>query len=338
VLARFRQLSLEGCYGHDMGLGAGSIRGTLGSLALADPRAKPTAIRLLEHMKELHGCNSVLCQYPREQVLASQAGRALGYQVIWIMHSKLHFLCNRLFVNPLLRRAMRAADLAFVVSRSTQAALEQSGFPPEKMRLLPVGVEVPAALPPRTDGVLRVGVVSRLLYLKGVQYVLRAAPAIIRQFPGIEFLIAGEGRYQRRLERLAKQLGIEASVQFLGFKEDPSGVYQRINVLAHATFDPGDSMPTSILEAGAAGVPSVATRWSGIPEIVRDGETGLLVPAHDVNALAGAIRRLLEDGQFAARLGARARELVLEGFTMKEVARSFAEQLEMPVARQAGIA
>ena len=96
-------------------------------------------------------------------------------------------------------------------------------------------------------------------------------------------------------------------------------------------------MPTSILEAAAAGVPSVATRWSGIPEIIRDGETGLLVPVHDVDALTGAIKRLLGDGQFAARLGARAREFVLENFTMKQVARSFAEQMEASVTRQAGI-
>jgi glycosyltransferase involved in cell wall biosynthesis len=328
VLGRFRELALEACYVQELGMDVGRIRGTLGSLALADPRGKQRTIQLLRSMKELHDCNSVLCQYPREQVLASQAARNLGYRVIWIVHSKLHFLCNRLFVSPFLRRAIRGADLAFVISRSTKAALEHDGFPPEKMRLLPVGVEVPTDLRPRTDRVMRVGVVSRLVYWKGVHYVLRAAPEIIRQFPGVEFLVAGEGRYRRRLERLAKQLGIDASVRFLGFREDPWEVYQRINILAHATFDPGDSMPTSILEAGAAGVPSVATRWSGIPEIVRDGETGLLVPAHDVNALVGAIRRLLEDGQFAARLGARAREFVLEGFTMKQVGRSFAEQFQ----------
>jgi len=338
ALARFRQLSLEACYGKDMGMGAGRIRGMLGSLALADPRAKQAVMRVLKQMKELHGCNSVLCQYPREQVLATQAGRSLGYQVIWIVHSKLHFLCNRLLVNPLLRRAMRAVDLAFVVSRSTKDALAQDGFPRDKMYLLPVGIEVPAGLPPRPmDGAMKVGVVSRLLYFKGVQYVLRAAPEILRQFPGIEFLIAGEGRYRPRLERLAKKLGIGECVKFLGFKEEPWEVYRRIRILVHATFDPGDSMPTSILEAAAAGVPSVATRWSGIPEIIRDGETGLLVPVHDVDALTGAIKRLLGDGQFAARLGARAREFVLENFTMKQVARSFAEQMEASVTRQAGI-
>lgn len=331
LLRRFRELPLEASYVQEMGTDVCRIRGTLGTLALADPRGKRKTVQLLKRMKELHDCNFVLCQYPREQVLATQAGRALGYQVIWIVHSKLHFLCNRLFVNPFLRHAMHAADLAFVVSRSTKEALEQSGFPTEKMCLLPVGIEAPPDLPPRTDGVMRVGVVSRLLHLKGVHYVLKAAPEIIRQFPGVEFLVAGEGRYRPRLERLVKELGINSSVRFLGFVENPWEVYRQISILVHATFDPGDSMPTSILEAAALGVPSVATRWSGIPEIVRDGETGLLVPVHDQAALTNAIAQLLGDKQLAARLGGRAREFVLENFTIERTARSFVDRLQSSV-------
>ena len=328
LAARFRQLPLTACHQEEMGVQSGRVRGVVGSLALINPWASKGFGEIATRMRHDYGCDTMLCQYPREQVLATSVAKSAGYQVVWIVHSKLHYLAHRLIVNPMLRRAMHEADLAFVVSKYTIDGLEQDGFPRKKMHSLPVGIEEPPDLPPRRDKVLRVGVVSRLLYVKGVHYVLRAAAEIIRQIPGVEFLVAGEGRYRRQLELLTKQLGIDASVKFLGFMEDPWEVYRCISVLAHATFDPGDSMPTSILEAAAVGVPSVATRWSGIPEIVRDGETGLLVPVHDLDAITGAIKRLLEDGQLAVRLGARAREVVLANFTMKQVARSFAEQLE----------
>ena len=338
LAARFGQLPLTACHQGEMGVQSGRVRGIVGSLALFNPWATKGFREIATRMRRDYGCDTMLCQYPREQVLGTRIAKSAGYRVVWIVHSKLHYLAHRLIVNPMLRRAMHEADLAFVVSRSTKDALAEDGFPTDKMYLLPVGIDVPAGLPPcPMDGAMKVGVVSRLLYFKGVQYVLRAVPEIIRQFPGTEFLIAGEGRYRPRLERLVGKLGIDASVRFLGFKEDPWEVYRRISVLVHATFDPGDSMPTSILEAAAAGVPSVATRWSGIPEIVRDGETGLLVPVHDLDALTGAIKRLLEDGQFASRLGARAREFVLENFTMKQVARSFVEHLEASVVREPGI-
>ncbi|MGH9449959.1 MAG: glycosyltransferase, partial [Terriglobia bacterium] len=98
-------------------------------------------------------------------------------------------------------------------------------------------------------------------------------------------------------------------------------------VLAHATFDPGDSMPTNILEAAAVGVPAVATRWAGIPEIVRDGETGLLVPPRDVNAIRYALLRVLGDRGFASQLGENARTFVTSHFSMKTVAQTFIRHL-----------
>jgi len=183
--------------------------------------------------------------------------------------------------------------------------------------------------PPSGDGAWstgrsrRIGVLTRLTYDKGVQDILEAVPSVLSEFPQAEFLIAGDGPYRRKLEALARKLGIAPSVKFLGWVSDSWEFLSRISVLVHATFNPGESMPTCLLEASATGIPVVATRWNGIPEIVRDGETGLLVPPHEVAALADAIKRLLRDERLAANLGSNGRKFVAQNFTVQRVAQDF---------------
>lgn len=326
---RFKQLPLSGVYCQQLGVHSARIRGTVGSLALLDPLARRRYSRLLDRMRRDGGCDTVLCQYPREQALVTGIAKSMGYRVVWIIHSKQHYLANRIMVNPMLRRAMLSAEPAFVISEATKGSLARDGFPERMMKALRVGVDVPAGdASEQADRPPTVGVVCRLVRLKGVQDILSAAPAIVRQLPNVEFVIAGGGRYRVALEEKAQELGISKSVRFVGFVENTQEIYKRLDVLAHTTFDPGDSMPTSILEAAAAGVPAVATRWAGIPDIVRDGETGILVPPHDVNSIRDSLLRILTDRVFAARLGENARAFVSSYFSMAAVARDFLRALD----------
>lgn len=326
---RFRKLPLTACRQFEMGVHTGRIRGVVGSLALFNPWGRIRFKNIVSEMRDKYCCDTVLCQYPREQALVTSMADAMGYRVIWLVHSKLHYLSNRALVNPMLRRAMSGTRPAFIISQSTRHALLKDGFPESVMKVLPVGVDAPRDIGSADRiGHFRAGIVCRLVRLKGVQDILRAAPQILKRFPNIEFLVAGEGRYRRTLEKLAIGLGISGFVRFLGFIENPLQVYAQIDVLAHTTFDPGDSMPTNILEAAAVGVPTVATRWAGIPEIVRDGETGLLVEPRDVNGIAEAILKLATDRQLSVRLGENARDYVTQNFSMKRVANAFIGQLE----------
>jgi glycosyltransferase involved in cell wall biosynthesis len=310
-----------------MGTAAGRLRG-LGSFLLRAPNAIKKMEALLLRMKEAHGCDVVLCQYPREQFLTAKLGSKVHYRSVWMIHSRFYYLVHQQILNPMLRRAMLHADTVFVFSESTRQALANDGFPESRMTVLPEAIDVPRTLPPRqAKNKAKVGVVSRLHYSKGVQDVLSAAALLLRVLPDVEFLIAGDGPYRPTLERLTRKLGIEDSVQFLGFMRDPWRIMSQIDVLAHATFDLGDSMPLALLEAGAAGIPVVATRWSGIPEIVQDGKTGLLVPPHDAPAMAEGIAKLLRDPTLALSCGSLARNWVTDHFHISVAAQRFVDQV-----------
>jgi len=320
---RFRELPLVAWQNEALGLPVGRIRG-LGSLAMMPTPRRGRIVNLLERMKREHQCDTVLSQDPREQILTAMAGPDLGYRVVWIIHQRLYYPLHRALIDPKLRRAMHRTDLAFVISKATRRTLILKGFPERKMQPLRVAIE-----PPSGDGAWstgrsrRIGVLTRLTYDKGVQDILEAVPSVLSEFPQAEFLIAGDGPYRRKLEALARKLGIAPSVKFLGWVSDSWEFLSRISVLVHATFNPGESMPTCLLEASATGIPVVATRWNGIPEIVRDGETGLLVPPHEVAALADAIKRLLRDERLAANLGSNGRKFVAQNFTVQRVAQDF---------------
>jgi glycosyltransferase involved in cell wall biosynthesis len=328
VFRRFCELPLLACYQEEMGTAAGRFRG-LGSLAIYTPGSVKRTLDLLGRMQAKHGCDVVLCQGLREQCLTAEVGSRMGYRSVWMMHSRPYYFFWRILLNSRLRRAMKAASLAFVFSESTKKAMAEDGFPKEVMHVMREAINIPVAIPARGDNDRpRIGVVSRLRYPKGVQNVLLAAHSILKAFPDVEFIIAGEGSYRARLESLAEKLKIKRSVRFLGLVQNPWEVFSQIDILAHATFDSGDSMPLAILEAGAAGVPVVATRWSGIPEIVRDGFTGMLVPPRDVAALTDALSQLLRDRSLASEMGNCARKWVQQNFGIAVVAQHFLGLLE----------
>ena len=332
VYGRFCELPLTACYQESLGVPTGRVRG-LGSLALRLPGGSSRIRRILLRMRERHGCGVLICQDPREQVLAGELARSMGYFSIWIFHSYLNYWIQRALLLPELRRCARQVDRIFVISEATTRRFVQGGFPSAPLTSARVGIDIPTHRSCGPLSTFSVGVVSRLVEQKGIQDALQAFGRLLSKFPDLELLIAGDGHYRPKLEKLAKNLRIERAVTFLGFVPDPWTVFGRLSLLVHPTFDPGDSMPTNILEAAAMGVPAIATRWSGIPEIVRDGETGLLIPPRDVDALTTAMDRLLSDPQLRSRLGQAARERVVPRYGISTVAREFLEGL--PVQTQA---
>jgi glycosyltransferase involved in cell wall biosynthesis len=156
--------------------------------------------------------------------------------------------------------------------------------------------------------------VGRLRIRKGVEVLLAALPALRRRFPAVRLLVAGDGEHRAALEGRAVELGLGSAVAFLG-RADASRV-RSLLVGARALVVPStyEGMPLVVLEAMAAGVPVVASRVSGIPEVVEEGETGWLVPAEDPAALAEALAAVLADPAEAARRGAAGRRRVDERF------------------------
>ena len=170
----------------------------------------------------------------------------------------------------------------------------------------------------------RIGLVGRISPWKGQHIFIRAAAQVHRQFPQTRFLIIGsalfqEQSYESEIRNLVRELGLEACVEFTGFRVDVAAAIGDLEILVHASTT-GEPFGQVVIEGMAAGKPVVATNGGGIPEIVRDGVSGLLVPMNDHEAMAMAICRLLEDPEMAKRMGSFGQQRVREYFTIQQTA------------------
>jgi glycosyltransferase involved in cell wall biosynthesis len=161
------------------------------------------------------------------------------------------------------------------------------------------------------DGVV-VGVVARLEPEKGHPTLLEAWPAVLRAVPNAALLVVGEGSRYAELERLAASLRIAHRVVFTGRRDDVPSVTAALDVAVLPSYREAQGL--SILEAMALSRPVVASRVGGIPEVIEDGVSGLLVPPRDPEALAGAIIRLLKDHPYADMIGRAGHDVVHERF------------------------
>jgi glycosyltransferase involved in cell wall biosynthesis len=154
-----------------------------------------------------------------------------------------------------------------------------------------------------------VGFVGRLTAVKDPILFLEAARLVYQQMPNVRFCIVGDGELRASVERQVEALGLTRCVHVVGWKQDMPAVYAGLDVLALSSRNEGT--PVTAIEALAAGVPVVGTRVGGMADVVRDGETGLLVPAGDARALAAGIADLIRLPERARRLAEAGRDDVL---------------------------
>lgn len=229
-----------------------------------------------------------------------------------------------------------AQDIAFRLcthivcnSRAAAESLIHRAVPERKITVIPNGLApeafaVTATAFPRQPDTLRVGMIARMNNpVKNYPGLLRAAARLLPKFPNLDFLLAGDGPLRPELERQARELGLASHVRFLGDRRDVPGLLASLDVVVSSSLS--ESLSNSIIEAMAAGLPVVATRVGGNPELVRDGETGLLVPPDDDEALASALERLLTHSDLRSAFGSKAREFALKHFSAASVARQYEE-------------
>ncbi len=169
---------------------------------------------------------------------------------------------------------------------------------------------------------LVVSFVGQVRELKGVAAFLKVARVLDR--PGLTFLLAGECRDQAQHpdaytpERLRRESGDSPRIRYIGYRTDAPAVFKTSDILLMPS-EWNEPLGLVAIEAGAAGIPVVATRSGGIPEVVVDGQTGLLVERGDIEGLTDAARRLIADPALRSRLGQAARGRVQQHFTQAPI-------------------
>ncbi|MEJ2515070.1 MAG: glycosyltransferase family 4 protein [Gammaproteobacteria bacterium] len=159
------------------------------------------------------------------------------------------------------------------------------------------------------------GMVAQFIPRKGHELVLDALPMVLRRDPETYVVFFGRGPLEEEVRNSASLQGLDSRVRFAGFRSDMDRLYACLDVLVHPASQEG--LGVALLQAGAAGVPVVACRAGGIPEVVVHGETGLLVRPGDARGLAEAICRLVESRRLRRAMGEAARRRVETAFSVE---------------------
>lgn len=212
----------------------------------------------------------------------------------------------------LLMRLLRRADRIVAVCGQAAAEAVRAGIPEQNVAVIHNGVDLDLFAPaPERQLPGCITFIGRLDAMKGVDVLLQAFARLMRHCAAT-LRIVGDGPERDRLRVLADRLGIGDAVLFFGVREDIPRLLQESSVFALPSRSEG--LPNVVLEAMACGLPVVATRVGGTPELVQDGRTGLLVQPNDPEALRVALQRLLNDPTYARELGACGRRVAQERF------------------------
>ncbi|MEK6711775.1 MAG: glycosyltransferase family 4 protein [Nitrospinota bacterium] len=230
------------------------------------------------------------------------------------------------------RNARRARRVFVTSGHSHRAARAAYGLDPARLAIVPEGIDLApwdalhaGPRPGRRGGPPVILSVARQYLRKNTHSLLEAMPAVRAGAPGVGLRVVGGGPMLPALERRAAALGLGEAVTFLGEvprAEDVRREYLAADVFCLPSLQEGFGIV--FLEAMAAGLPIVAVRAGAAPEVVPEGEVGLLAPPGDVPALAAALVRLLRDGPLRGRFGAEGRRRA-RGYAWEEVARRFLE-------------
>jgi glycosyltransferase involved in cell wall biosynthesis len=288
------------------------------------------------------GADVVHAHMYRAEVVATQAawrlaglGRRRPYIVSTVHSSRIRSDEDR----ALLRRLTPKIDQLIAVSKAIVRKIEDEGRVGAPVTLIYNGVDLQRYVDQEAcctlheeykipDGAPIVGVVARLEPEKGHPTLLEAWPRVLERVPNAHLLIVGEGSRREALESQALDLGlmqqaaspIPNSVTFAGRRDDIPAVTAALDIAVLPSYREAQGL--SILEAMALSRPVVASNVGGIPEMIENGETGLLVPPHDAHALGDAIARLLTDHPYADTLARAGHDLVYERFCVELMVRA----------------
>jgi glycosyltransferase involved in cell wall biosynthesis len=211
-------------------------------------------------------------------------------------------------------------DCIVAISECIRRQLQSDGIPGSLIRTIHEGIDLSLyperrSAKPKESGMLTTaGTIAHLSSEKGLNYLVEAAARIPEVQTRLRFVLVGDGPCRAALEQQVRERGLQDCFSFVGFQEQPIPYLSSFDLFVFPSLSEG--LSTSILAAMASSLPIVASHVGGIPELVRDGENGILVPPADPEALAQAIQRLANHPEEASRMGQQGRMRVEKQFTL----------------------
>lgn len=257
----------------------------------------------------------LVCNLNKDVRVAGLAARLAGRPVVIARHGTL--LCRRTWRHRM--TLVNLTDGILTNAKSIKAIYDSYGwFGPDHVRVIYNGIE---NVPPgnaydfsnELPGKKVIFSAGRLTELKGFIHLVRAASFIARERQDVVFVVAGRGDQEKSLAHNIELLGLSEHFRLIGYKEDVLPYVKGCDLFVLPSLSEG--MPNAVMEAMAVGKPVVATAVSGVPELVEDRISGILVPPADPEALAREILGLLDDPGMARTMAQKARERVEENFT-----------------------
>ena len=266
----------------------------------------------------------------------------LNPQPKFVMSRRVDFHIRR---NAFSRWKYSQVDRFLCASEAIRLMLIGDGVSPEQTATVHEGIDIKKVTSCRSldlhkelelpKGVPIVGNVAALVPHKGQQFLIEAAPMVIAQIPNVRFVILGAGELEGQLRKQIAKLKVDRHVLLAGFRPDVLSLQKSFDLFVLSSITEG--LGTTLLDAMALGRPIIATKTGGIPEVIIDGKTGLLVPPRDAQSLASAIVALLRDPERRARLGTEANRRAKEKFSseqmVKQTLEAYSHLVDIPLLK-----
>jgi glycosyltransferase involved in cell wall biosynthesis len=232
--------------------------------------------------------------------------------------------------SAVLKVANARLDHIVCVSDFVAAGMRVTGFAPGKITVVHNGVVLPTAPSPSShERSTQLGIVGQLLPRKQHLTLVRALGILKARRPSLAFCLKiignGDGPYAQAVKALIEQLKLQSIVEWSGFFTNRDDIYRNLDVVVAPAID--EPFGTTILEAGAYGLPVVAARSGGFPEMVVDGTTGLLFDPAELESLVAALEKMIVDPSLRDRLGRAGRAHIGQTFSIEYMAHRFADVL-----------
>lgn len=294
----------------------------------------PTGIVRLTRFIRKNRVELVQCYGLRADMVGRAAARLGGARVVFSSIRSIDPWRRK--HHSLIDRATALLVDLFVANSEAgrQATISREGFAPDRIKVVYSGIPeraipadrraaIRAELGVHSDAGPVVGILANLRDMKGHRDVVAALPGIVKELPGVVFLFAGRDDSNGEIERMARDAGVADHIRFLGYVRDTTPLLAAMDVFMLPSHWEG--LPASVIEAMHAGLPIITTRVGGIPELVRDGREGLLIPPSDPVAIGSSLVTLARDSELRDRLGRGAIQRARKDFSISAMTRQMEE-------------